>query len=232
LQQQLATFTKSWEKLQAPTPPSGSSDIKFPRFSGNDDVDVNNFISQVDLITTYKELNDFQKAKILPVLLTGPARVWFLSTPHLAGKRYDQLCAELIKQFHTESDIWLLKQQLTNRKQLPGETVGQYASEIRKLCQRLELPDEQSVTHFLTGLLPGLRNYVVLQQPKTLLDAETHAKMKEALPDDKPLDRTDEIRKQLSQLKPKEEPKIAAYNMPFHNGNTQIANDSQDRIGH
>ena len=125
-------------------------------------------------------MNDFQKANTLP------ARVYFLSSPHLAGKRHDQLCAELIKQFHTESAIWLLKQQLTNRKQLPGETVGQYASEIQKLCRRLDLPEEQSVTRFLTGLLPGLRNYVVLQQPKTLLDAETHAKMKQALPEEKP----------------------------------------------
>lgn len=230
LQQQLAGFAKSWEKSQSPTTPSGSGDIKFPRFTGKNDMDVNDFISQIDLIATYKELNEFQKAKLLPVLLTGPARVWFSSATHLVGKRYDQLCAELVKQFRTESDIWLLKTQLANKRQLPGETVEQYASDIRKICQRLDLPEEQSVTNFLTGLLPGLKNYVVLQRPKTLLEAETHAKMKEALPDEKPLDRTlDEILKQLSQLKPKEEPKVAAYKVPSHNENTQLTNHSPDR---
>ena len=193
-------------------------------------MDVNDFISQIDLIETYKELNEFQKAKLLPVLLTGPARVWFSSAPHLAGKRYHQLCAELVKQFRTESNIWLLKTQLANKTQLPGETVEQCASDIRKICQRLDLQEEQSVTNFLTGLRPGLKNYVVLQRPKTLLEAETHAKMKEALPEEKPLERTlHEILKQLSQLKPKEEPKVAAYKVPFHDENTQLTNYSPDR---
>ena len=83
------------------------------------------------------ELNYFQKAKLLPFLLTGTARVLFQSATHLAGKRYDQLCEELMVQFHTDSDIWLLKQQLTNRKQLPSETVAPYPSEIPKLCQHV-----------------------------------------------------------------------------------------------
>lgn len=227
LQQQLTSLAKTWDKSQTPTPPSGSGDIKFPRFSGKNDMDVNDFISQIDLIAKYQDLNDFQKAKLLPVLLTGKARVWFSSAPHLVGKRYDQICAELVKQFRTESDIWLLKTQLANKRQLPSETVEQYASDIRRICQRLDLPEEQSVTNFLTGLLPELKNYVVLQRPKTLLEAETHAKMKEALPDVKSPDKTEEI---LKLLKAKsEEPKVAAYNVPFHSESAPLTNYAQDR---
>ena len=134
----------------------------------------------------------------LPLLLTGNANVWFSASPHLAGKTYDQLCEVLIKQFLSESDIWLLRQQLLNKQQTENESVAQFASEIRKLCLRLDLPVEESVHFFINGLKPELKNCVVLQRPKTFFEAETCAKLKEALLlDEKPLDRTEEILRAL-----------------------------------
>ena len=128
------------------------------------------------------------------LLLTNNANVWFSASPHLASKTYDQLCEALIKQFLSESDIWLLRQQLLNKQQTENERVAQFASEIRKLCLRLDLPVEGSVHFFINGLKPELKNYVLLQRPKTFFEAETCAKLKEALLlDEKPLDRTEEI---------------------------------------
>lgn len=61
---------------------------------------------------------------------------------------------------------------------------------------------------------------MILQRPKTFAEAETHAKLCEALPEEKPKDRTDEILSALANLKETDEPKIAAYNAPFTNSNS------------
>lgn len=227
-QQQLHALAKTFEKSQTTVPFSGSSNIKFPTFSGDPSEDVNSFLRQFNLTAAFYKLNNSQKADMLPLLLTGNANVWF-SAATLSGKSYDQLCEALKKQFHTESDIWLLRQQLLNRKQLPNETVAQFAFEIRKLCQRLDLSAEESVNSLLNGLRPELKNYVILQRPKTFSEAETHAKLREALPDEKPKDRTDEILSALAKLKSTEEPKIAAYNAPFTNSNTPRVGYSQEK---
>ena len=79
-------------------------------------------------------------------------------------------------QFYNESDRWLLRQKLSNRKQTENESVTEFASEIRQLCQRLNVPAEESVNYLLNGLKPELRSYAMLQRPKTFAEVEIHAK--------------------------------------------------------
>ena len=168
---------------------------------------------------------------MLPLLLKGNANVWFSATT-LPDTTYEKLCEALKTQFHTESDVWLLRQQLLNRKQTQNETVAQFTSEIRKLCQRLQVSAEESVNYLLNGLRPELKNYVILQRPKTFAEAETHAKIREAIPETKTGDRTDEILRALAELK-SSEPKIAAYNTaynaPFATGNNPRVSYTQER---
>ena len=227
-QQQMHAFTKTFGQTKPPVPFSGSNTIKFPTFSGDASEDVNSFLRQLNLTAAFYQLTNSQKADMLPLLLTGNANVWF-SAATLSGKTYDQLCEALRKQFYTESDVWLLRQQLLNRKQSPSETVAQFASEIRKLCQCLEVSPAESVNYLLNGLKPELKNYVILQRPKTFAEAETHAKLREALPEEKPKDRTDEILSALEKLKVTDEPKIAAYNAPFTYSNSPRAEYQREK---
>ena len=207
-------------------------DIHLPKFSGDSGEDVKQFLRQLDQTATFYKFTNVQKAdsKIFPLLLTANANVWLSASPHLAGKTYDQLCEALIKQFLSESDIWLLRQQLLNKKQTENERVVQFASEIRKLCLRLDLPVEESVHFFINGLKPELKNYIVLQRPKTFFEAETCAKLKEAiLLDEKPLDRTEKILSALSKLRSTDELKVAASNEQFATHNTE--NSSETFLG-
>ena len=137
-----------------------ANDIHLPKFSGDSSEDVKQFLRQLDQTATFYKFTDVQKAEVLPLLLTGNPNVWFSASPHLAGKTYDQLCVALIKQFLSESDIWLLRQQLLNKKQTENESVAQFASETRKLCLRLDLLVEKSVHFSINGLKPELKNYV------------------------------------------------------------------------
>ena len=188
-----------------------ANDIHLPKLSGDSGEDVKQFLRQLDQTATFYKFTNVQKAEVLSLLLTNNANVWFSASPHLASKTYDQLCEALIKQFLSESDIWLLRQQLLNKQQTENESVAQFASEIRKLCLRLDLPVEGSVHFFINGLKPELKNYVLLQRPKTFFEAETCAKLKEALLlDEKPLDRTKEISSSLLKSRSTGELKVAA----------------------
>ena len=221
-EQLITTLTEYFEKSHSTTPSfSDSNIINFPTFAGDAGEDVNSFLRQVNLTATFYKFNKLQKTNILPLLLTGNASVWFFASPHLHGKSYDHLCVALIEQFHSESDIWLLRQQLLNKKQAATESVAQFASEIRKLCHRLNVSAEESVHFLLNGLRPELKNHVLLQRPKTFAEAENHAKLREALPEKKPKDRTDEILRELAKLKFNDPPEVAAYKVPFNTPRTE-----------
>ena len=115
----------------------------------------------------------------------------------------------LRRQFHSTSGVWLLRQKLNERKQLPTESVTTYAADIRRTCRRIDLPRSECVNHFIQGLKPGLKAYVMLQQPTTLEEAENHAKLKESAPDPT----ADKMDQMLSLLtKQAQASTVAAYN--------------------
>ena len=144
--------------------------------------------------------------------LKGNASIWFNTSPDLVDKAYPELSAALKEQFHSASDKWLLRQKLNDRKQLPTESVSEYASDIRRTCQRIDLPRSECVNYFVQGLKPEIKNYVVLQRPGTLEEAENHAKLKESVPEKKTDDRIDEILKAIAALvKQAQTPTVAAY---------------------
>ena len=196
--------------------------IPMPEFSGDPNKDVKEFLRQFFNVATIKNNSNEQKAEILPLLLTGNARAWINSIPELATRTFEDLSEALVKRFHLETDIFLLRLQLLDRKQLPGESVLQFASKICKLCLHLEVSLEDSIFHFVNSLCPELRNYVVIQRPKTFSEEETLAKLKEALQDEKPLDRTDEILSAIATLqKSSADPnrQVAGYNSAPYSGN-------------
>lgn len=81
--------------------------------------------------------------------------------------------------------------------------------------------------YFIEGLKLGIKQYVILQQPTSLEDAEMHAKLKESTPEPQPIDCTDEILKAVAQLKTSDnmtQPTVEAYNMPYTNKSLRIRN--------
>ena len=122
--------------------------------------------------------------------------MWFNTTPGLSGKNFEHLAQALKTQFHSDSDVWLL---LNERKQLPSETVSEFAAAIRRLAQRINLPRSECINYFIQGLRADLKNFVILQRPTSFEEAEMHAKLKESLPDPKPTDRADNYMRNLTQ---------------------------------
>ena len=75
---------------------------------------------------------------------------------------------------------------------------------------------------FHQNLPPELKNHVRLQRPASFEEAGMRAKMKESLPDPKPVDRTDEILHALAKLQtpPAPAPLVATYAPPSNDQRT------------
>ena len=189
--------------------------VKVPTFSGEPDEDVNEFIRNYDRASRFHKWNDERKAEAFPLHLLGNASVWFNTTPDLADKSYQDMTDALQRQFHSDSDLWLLRQKLNERKQLPTETVTTYAADIRRTCRRIDLPRSEWVNHFIQGLKPVLKSYVMLQRPQTLEEAENHARLKESTPDPTS-DKMDQVLSILT--KQAHNPTVAAYNPVVSSG--------------
>lgn len=204
---QLATLTSALKlSTQTPSFPASSS-VPLPKFSGDGSEDVNEFLANFERTARFYKLSEDRRTETFPLSLTGNANVWFNTTPGLSGKDFEHLAQALKTQFHSDSDVWLLRQKLNERKQLPSETVSEFAAAIRRLAQRINLPRSECINYFIQGLRADLKNFVILQRPTSFEEAEMHAKLKESVPDPKPTDRTDEILKALAQLHEKSDPK-------------------------
>ena len=229
--EQISKLSNAFQKSHVtPAFPSNNS-VPIPKFSGDAHEDVNEFLANFDRTSAFYHLTPDRKAEALPLFLTGSASIWFNTTPELNGRSYAVLSEALKKQFHSESDIWLLRQQLNDTKQLATEPVSTFAAKIRRLCQRINLPRSESINYFIQGLRPHIKNYVLLQRPGTFEDAEMHAKLKESLPEQEKTDRTDEILRALAKLQQttdnKLTPPLAAFgNCPPSPSQGRVCNNS------
>lgn len=212
---QMVTLTKALEQSNETPRFARGNSVSMPKFSGESTEDVNEFLITYNRAAQYFKLNNSRKAEMLPLHLTGNANIWFNTTPGLSGKNFDDLCSALKNQFHSDSDVWLLRQKLNERKQLPTESVGEFAADIRKIGQRINLPRSELMNQFIQGLRPELKSFVILQRPESFENAERHARLRESVQDPKPPDRTDEILKALANLQQqataKEKSSIAAF---------------------
>ena len=221
--EQISTLSKAFQESHlTPTFPNNNS-VPIPKFSGDAHEDVNEFLANFDRASAFYHLTSERKAEALPLFLTGDASIWFNTTPELKGRPFDALSDALKKQFHSDSDVWLLRQQLNETKQLATESVSAFAAKIRRLCQGINLPRSESVNYFIQGLRPHIKNYVLLQRPGTFEDAEIHAKLKESLPPQETNDRTDEILHALAKLQKTTDDKLTPPLAAF--GNYQATNN-------
>ena len=117
----------------------------------------------------------------MPLSLQGNTSSWYASFDLQTFKSYNDLVDALKTYFTNPASIWLWLQQLSAWKQVEHESLCCFASDIRHLCKRLGLTELEIMHHFIQGLKPELKSNVILEQPKSLSEAENLAKLKEAV---------------------------------------------------
>lgn len=220
--EQMSSLATNWKETHE-IPKFSTNNSMIPRFSGADSEDVTELLVNFNRAARFYNFSEERKAEALPLYLTGNASIWFNTTTDLVHKNFGELSDALGQQFHSASDIWLLRQKVYDRKQLPHESVSDFASTIRRMGQRVGLTRAEGITTFIQNLRPELKHHVLLQRPDSLEEAERHAKLKESLPDTKPADRTDEILNALAKLQTQPQPPVvAAYTPPSNEQQTHV----------
>ena len=149
-------------------------------FFGKPTEDLAAFLSHFERYSNFCGWDSKQCLRALPLYLQGNAGSWYASL-NTSFDSYDDLTKALKEQFSNPASIWLLRQQLSARKQNETKSLANYAAEIRRLCKRLSLSDSECMHYFIQGLHPDLKSHVILGQPKTLAEAENLAQLKEAV---------------------------------------------------
>jgi len=162
---------------------SGGYTTKPPIFRGDGVDDVDQFLSSFDRYANFFSWPAEKRMRALPLSLAniGHANIWFNSLDDGAYESYDDLTALLRNQFDSSADKWLLRQELTQRKQGATETVADFSADVRRQCQRLRLAKTEWLHILIQGLRPDIRSHIVLQQPDSFEQAERMAKLKEAV---------------------------------------------------
>ena len=84
----------------------------------------------------------------------------------------------MINHFASRATQWRIRQTLSQLRQLEKESVADYSLNMRTLCARLGLPRSEWTHHFIQGLRPEFRNYVILQQADHLDETENFGQPK------------------------------------------------------
>ena len=114
------------------------------------------------------------------MLLVENARSWYDGLDKTSFSTYAELKALMLSHFNSEARKWAVRQKFAQHKQQPTETVADYISKSRTYFKHLAIPESEQLQYFISGLLPSLRRYTILQSPKSLSEAESAATLHEA----------------------------------------------------
>lgn len=81
---------------------------------------------------------------------------------------FEELSEQLIRHFASGASEWPVRQALGQRRQLEKESVADYSYSLRTHCARINLPRSEWTHYFVQGLIPEIREYVILRQPENL----------------------------------------------------------------
>lgn len=149
--------------------------------------DIDEYLTQFNIVTEINGWNSQVKALHLASSLTGSARS-LLSELDVAHRRdYSHLVRALQNRFGTVNKAEIYRAQLKNRIRQKGEAIPELAQNIKKLTRQAypdassDLIDTLALDHFIDSLLDSeMRLRLRECSPKTIQEAETLAVKMEA----------------------------------------------------
>ena len=110
---------------------------EFPIFSGDTDsnVAVNEFIERFLLFARAYQWGPDLRARTLPLFLAGRALDFYGSLPQTTKKQLSQVTKALSVRFDDDHRSRCAGLELTNRRKQKSESIGEYATCLRKLAR-------------------------------------------------------------------------------------------------
>ena len=186
MEDQVSQLCRAVERMQASFNSQGrnvgvKSSVTFPVFRGDECEDAHEFIRNYKRAGRLNGWDDNNLALGLPLYLKGHASAWFQTLPTADEMSFDELSEQLITHFASGASEWRVRPALGQQRQLGKESVADYSYSLRTHCARINFPRSECTHYFVQGLLPEIREYVILQQPENLESAENFAKLKESV---------------------------------------------------
>ena len=149
-------------------------------FKGTTNSDIFAFLAKFDRFAMFFAWDAPKRLQALPLFLEGHALCFYDTLPDTTRQHFGRLQTALQEHFSPLALRVLERTALNQRRMGDRETLDAYTEDINSKCRRLNLPDPDRMQIFIQGLTDDLKEYVLLQQPVTLLDAQEAARLKHA----------------------------------------------------
>jgi hypothetical protein len=149
-------------------------------FHGTDTENGVDWLDSFNLYAAYKNMTAEVKLAAFAMLLKGNAAAWYRTLE--AGQR--DTTAHLTTAFTVrygpaQHSLWQRNSQLWLTKQQPAEKVQDYMARVLRAAQDANVPEAQRHLSVVNGLLPAIRQHVLLQDPADLAAVRTAALLAE-----------------------------------------------------
>ena len=161
-----------------PLPP-GVLPFKLVPFSGTQAEDATEFLADFcEYAKAYSLTND-QSKHLFMMSLKDRAKQWIRQ--RFNGEFDTTPCEEILdafkEKFYPRGINWAVELEYESLKQIPGQTVQQYASQVEKLGTKLGKNDMTVMQTFVCGLLPTYKRAVLSRGPTTFNEAQQIASL-------------------------------------------------------
>lgn len=175
-----------------------------PPFTGKSDVNPTDWLSEMRRYCDFKAFENDRRCQLHKYLLRQAAADWLEAQPPETVDTLDHFLASFRARFEpNQLTKYKSAQELFQRRQQHDETAEDFVAAVKKIGRRIDADDQLLRYAVINGLRPDISAHVIRQQPETLADVITAARVAEitAPPTTSGLERIeDELRRLSSKL--------------------------------
>lgn len=160
------------------TPAASSRAPAFPppKFAGTAEESLDQWLMDIDEYAICVKWSESQKVSSLPLLLHGRAKQIYQDLPTTAKSSWPSVLHKLEESFGIDAATNILTFQKLDRAQGQNESVRDYAKDLLQRLRNAKITNDQHIMScFFRGLLPNIKNQVIMMQPKSLSELEKFA---------------------------------------------------------
>ena len=209
-----------------------NTSYKLPKFSGYNDVAPAVWLEKYAIFANSKGWNPQQTLDNVGLYLGDGPYTWYRQLPNATKRNLALLQAAFDAKYMQHAGLqWALRAQLAERKQLPLETVEDYAEDIEKRCGQLQINGQQLLENFVRGLTPTLRAAVIKDQPANITEAINSARVAQslAMPTPTASDVTETIKAAIAEQLEGVKKELASLTINSMNSTATYTNHQQQR---
>jgi hypothetical protein len=175
--------------------------VSVPLFFGNVGEDATLWLNSLRDFIEYKTIAGDKKLSLFKLRLAGSAQTWMTSLPDDQKDTFEHLAAAFLLRFlPKELEKFRYAKELFNEKQMPGQSVDDFISQIRKKSGIAGVDETTLAFIIINALSPNISSYVLEHDHETIEQILQHACVAELTRSAAPLCADNAVAQQISTL--------------------------------